>query len=618
MIEDTSQGSDYFQDSIGEMKRSQAEMTGAAHQTTDMEETHNGISTLPPGLGDLCLANMGLPFLLFDSSERLVYVNEPGREAVPGLTNLSGTWEDVQNGVNDEQSTRQAGPGPHTSRQRRKHNDKTSISSSHPSASASTSRPSQDSPSLSQSSSRPIASYDIFSHSAFDDIGFATAKLLRDPSSKPFFLSRTMEESGIVGQSYTDSSTVPPSTIPSQATTTPHSKNFHTHDQHHQEIRHSSLDKKRVSRSSVRSTMSTGDGINAAAGDGIGPPRVPQSRLTRTRTSTDGWIGLKREQCQPFLRLCGSDGKTWWRSNLSCIPVPAQPTEFYYAVLLFQPVIHEIVEITPCDDVSSIRSLASATTPAAGAATAATVMASTRPPFNRMPSDPPIIPTDVNVLLERIEEDRPATIPLEFYKAAVECMPQILFTSGRDGIVSYLNPQWYSYTGWDMKTPSREMWADVFHPSDVGIAVDKYSEAIRAGKDIHLQYRVKNKHDQYRWMIARGTCIRDDDSGKITGFVCTLTDGQELIDAQQKAVQTQQYVSTVLKASAITLIVVDTTRKVVMFEGYTEALDKLGVTSEEAMGRLLEDAWPDLECAEQAQAMLAQQGEVVSPLYLEL
>jgi transcriptional regulator with PAS, ATPase and Fis domain len=113
-------------------------------------------------------------------------------------------------------------------------------------------------------------------------------------------------------------------------------------------------------------------------------------------------------------------------------------------------------------------------------------------------------------------------------------------------------------------------------------------------------------------MIARGRCIRDDESNKITGFVCTLTDGQDLIDAQQKAVQTQQYVSTVLKASAITLIVVDKKRKVTMFEGYTEALDKLGVTGEGAMGRLLEDAWPDLECAEQAQAMLAQQDEVVS------
>lgn len=275
--------------------------------------------------------------------------------------------------------------------------------------------------------------------------------------------------------------------------------------------------------------------------------------------------------------------------------------EHYYAVLLFQPVEYEISDIVPCDDVSSIRSLAN--TNAAAAAV--------RPVLNRMPSDPPIIPPDVEGLTQKVEEAIPA-IPPEFYKAAVECMPQILFTSGRDGIISYLNPQWYSYTGWDMKTPSREMWADVFHPSDVGIAVDKYSEAIRSGSDIHLQYRVKNKDGQFRWMIARGRCIRDDEAGKITGFVCTLTDGQELIDAQQKAVQTQQYISTVLQASAITLIVVDTTRKVVLFEGYTEALDKLGVTGEEAMGRLLEDAWPDLECAEQAQAMLAQQGETVS------
>lgn len=141
--------------------------------------------------------------------------------------------------------------------------------------------------------------------------------------------------------------------------------------------------------------------------------------------------------------------------------------------------------------------------------------------------------------------------------------------------------------------------------------MNAYGASVRAGKDIQLQYRVRGADGSYRWMIARGRCIRNED-GNVIGFVCTLTDGQDLINARQEAIQARQYISTVLKASAVALVVVDTNRKITLFEGNVPALNSLGVDKTAMVDQHLESVWPDIECTQQVQMMLLAAVEVNS------
>lgn len=132
-----------------------------------------------------------------------------------------------------------------------------------------------------------------------------------------------------------------------------------------------------------------------------------------------------------------------------------------------------------------------------------------------------------------------------------------------------------------------------------------YGDSIRTGQDIHLNYRVKNKNGQYRWMIARGRPIKDP-SGSVTGFVSTLTDGQDLINARQEAVQARHYVSTVLRAAAIALIVVDPARRITLFDGHVSST--LGMGDRDATaGKLLDSTvWGDPLLIVQVREMLDQ------------
>lgn len=168
---------------------------------------------------------------------------------------------------------------------------------------------------------------------------------------------------------------------------------------------------------------------------------------------------------------------------------------------------------------------------------------------------------------------------------------------------SYLNPQWYAYTGWDVDKPDSKLWLDVFHASDVEQAVVQYGAAVREGRDIQLQYRVKSKEGAYRWMLARGRCIRDA-SGSIEGFVCTLTDGEDLIKARHEALEARLYISTVLQSSNIALVAVDRQGKVTMLDGYVDLLRSLGVTKEKSLGQPFAEVWPDKGCVQRVQDKL--------------
>jgi PAS domain-containing protein len=90
-----------------------------------------------------------------------------------------------------------------------------------------------------------------------------------------------------------------------------------------------------------------------------------------------------------------------------------------------------------------------------------------RPPIQRKISEPLQVPGTLPGLVEKVTVKEDVAEELEngftkdFYKSAVENMPQIMFCTDKQGVVTYLNPQWYRYTGWPIYGGSPELWADV-------------------------------------------------------------------------------------------------------------------------------------------------------------
>jgi transcriptional regulator with PAS, ATPase and Fis domain len=142
-------------------------------------------------------------------------------------------------------------------------------------------------------------------------------------------------------------------------------------------------------------------------------------------------------------------------------------------------------------------------------------------------------------------------------------------------------------------------------PADVDQAVVAYAAAVREGRELELQYRVKAADGSFGWMLLRGTCIRDPETNKISGYVCTLTQGNDLINARQEAVQARKYITTVLQSSGLALLVVNLQGTVMLYEGDVPALESIGVSPENLLNQRLDKVWPHRECNVQVERMIA-------------
>jgi PAS domain S-box-containing protein len=124
-----------------------------------------------------------------------------------------------------------------------------------------------------------------------------------------------------------------------------------------------------------------------------------------------------------------------------------------------------------------------------------------------------------------------------------ESMPQIVWISGPDGRIEYLNRRWYDYTGQD---PNAQIqWRTVIHPDDVDRCIELWNHSVRSGRAFQGEYRYRRADGVYRWHLARAEPMCDP-SGRVVQWVGTTTD----VDEQKRAGELK-YRSLVEATSAI-------------------------------------------------------------------
>src|SRR5580693_5313444 len=75
------------------------------------------------------------------------------------------------------------------------------------------------------------------------------------------------------------------------------------------------------------------------------------------------------------------------------------------------------------------------------------------------------------------------------------------------------------------------MWGNV-HPEDLEATGRAWSDALHEGQVFEIELRLRKKDGSYRWFLARGTPLRDQD-GHVVKMFGTCTDVHELRETQQ-------------------------------------------------------------------------------------
>lgn len=119
------------------------------------------------------------------------------------------------------------------------------------------------------------------------------------------------------------------------------------------------------------------------------------------------------------------------------------------------------------------------------------------------------------------------------FHALADTMPQMVWSTLPDGSHDYFNARWYEFTGVPEGSTDGAEWAGVFHDEDQPRAWANWKRSLETGEPYEVEYRLRHRSGEYRWMIGRALPIVDE-KGVIQRWIGTCTD---IEDQKQSALQ---------------------------------------------------------------------------------
>jgi PAS domain S-box-containing protein len=116
-----------------------------------------------------------------------------------------------------------------------------------------------------------------------------------------------------------------------------------------------------------------------------------------------------------------------------------------------------------------------------------------------------------------------------------DLMPLCVWAANRDGRIDYVNRAWVEYTGLNAVQANEIGHLEVIHPDDRLRVHEAWTEAVKTGQTLEVEYRLRRKSDGvYHWHLLRAAPDRSP-RGALLGWVATATDIESQKDAQSRA-----------------------------------------------------------------------------------
>ncbi len=189
-------------------------------------------------------------------------------------------------------------------------------------------------------------------------------------------------------------------------------------------------------------------------------------------------------------------------------------------------------------------------------------------------------------------------------RAILETMPQIVWATFPNGSHDYYNGRWYEFTGLPEGSTEGGLWSALVHPEDREAAAEAWRHALATGEAYEVEYRLRHRSGEYRWVLGRALPVRDAD-GRIERWYGTCTDIDDQKTAQEALrVETREAVKSraVLKAEKERLqkLFQEAPGFICVFSGPEHVFDFVNETFRRLFGRRtwigasVRDAMPDL------------------------
>ncbi|HYE82479.1 MAG TPA: PAS domain S-box protein [Clostridia bacterium] len=106
----------------------------------------------------------------------------------------------------------------------------------------------------------------------------------------------------------------------------------------------------------------------------------------------------------------------------------------------------------------------------------------------------------------------------DYYLTLFENFPAMIWRADCSKKCNYFNKSWLDFTGRTMEQEIGDGWTEGVHSEDIEMCFRIYSEAFGARESFEMEYRLRNKDGQYRWILDIGRPFYDIDS-KFLGYI---------------------------------------------------------------------------------------------------
>lgn len=125
------------------------------------------------------------------------------------------------------------------------------------------------------------------------------------------------------------------------------------------------------------------------------------------------------------------------------------------------------------------------------------------------------------------------------YRAIAESLPQIVWTSRPDGIFTFCNQNWFSFTGLTVDESRGIGWTMAIDPNFRQEALKTWEDVRAKGAEFDMEIPIRRADGVVRWHLVRGVPLQDE-VGKIIKWLGVITDIHDHRQASQIEVYRHQ------------------------------------------------------------------------------
>lgn len=170
----------------------------------------------------------------------------------------------------------------------------------------------------------------------------------------------------------------------------------------------------------------------------------------------------------------------------------------------------------------------------------------------------------------------------ERFRQFADAAPVIIWVADDLDNTIYVNKCFEQFTGITYSEIGGDGWEKIIHDSDVSIACEKYKRYFKYREPVVLEYRLKNKDNEYRWVLDHGV-PRFLEDGTFVGYIGSIVDIHDRKLAEEKIrfqVQVMQDVSEGIISTDLDLNIIS----------FNKAAEKIyGIPGEEIIGKRITD-----------------------------